>query len=433
MLDLLGKLLRDRGASRRDFLHAGAAALGSVSLPQLLHGQSRSRPGRRDSAVIEVVLSGGPSQLDTFDPKPGAPAEVRGPYRAIRTNVPGIDLAERFPLLARQMDRFSVLRAVSHQTLNHLAAEHYQLTGHRPAGEHPLVSERPAAGAVAARFRGARAPGVPAYVCVPRFLPCGHAAYLGASFDPFEVTDPNHEEYGERSLHLPLNLDRRKVASLRALRASCSFLRRPGDATATDARAIARARAALTSRATRQAADIDRERAEVRDRYGRTGIGQACLLARRLVEAGTTFVAVEDHGWDMHSHLRQRVDDKAAALDRALATLAADLTERGLLGRVLLVVHGEFGRAPRLNRAGGRDDWSGVYSVLLGGGGLRGGQVVGASSARGDAPRDRPLRPEDVLATVYHVLGIDPRQRVRDERGRLRPLLDRGTPVRELI
>jgi hypothetical protein len=434
MLDLLAKHLARRGGiDRRHFLRVGALTVGGAALPALA-GAGRAEPSARADAVIQLILAGGPSHLETFDPKPAAPAAYRGPYRTIKTNVPGIDLPELYPLLAKYLDRFVLLRSVAHDSDGHRPALHRTLTGAAPVATESGGPERPAVGAVVARCRGGRRADVPAYVGIPRMPPLAGAAFLGPGCDAFDAGDPNRGEYSARRVSLPLGLDRQRQAEFRRLGiAGPGMPRQDAPMSPAEREAADAAEAVLHVPAARTAFDLEAEKPGLRDRYGRTSLGQGLLLARRLVEAGVPFVTVEDHGWDLHVNLKQGMDRQGPCLDRALAALAGDLAERGLLGRVLLLVHGEFGRSPQVNAGGGRDHWPGVYSVLLGGGGLRTGQVVGASSARGESPHDRPLRPEDVLATVYHVLGIDPRQTVPDAGGRPVPLLAGGTAIREVL
>jgi uncharacterized protein (DUF1501 family) len=425
------------GVSRRTFLRVGGLALGGLTLSDLLRGRANASSPRttRDTAVIQLVLAGGPPHHETFDPKPDAPPEFRGSYQAISTNVSGIQLCELFPQLARHMDKYSILRSVYHNNGSHSPGRHWMLTGYPPIQPQRNDNERPATGAVAAKFRGANRPGVPAYVCTPN-VRFGQAAYLGVGYNPFEVGDPNQKNFSVRNLRLPAGIDAGRVDDRRRLLATFDQLRRDVDTHKVLAGMDSFTREAftmMTGQAAREAFDLEREAPQLRERYGTNTLGQSCLLARRLVEAGVTFVTIQDGGWDMHGNIKRAMDAKGPILDQALASLADDLAVRGLAERVMVIVLGEFGRTPKVNNNAGRDHWGNVFSVLIGGGGLRSGVAVGASNVKGEFPKDRPLRPEDVLATLYHVLGIDHHQTVLDNSGRPMHLLPGGTPIRELL
>jgi uncharacterized protein (DUF1501 family) len=448
VLSFLGPPSRScEGPHRRTFLKLGALALGGLALPDLLRlrASASAEEPARDTAVIQLFLSGGPSQHDTFDPKPDAPAEYRGPFKSIPTSLPGVRFTELFPRLARLADRLTVLRSVHHNDGSHHHSYHWMQTGYYPANLRFYVNERPAAGAVAAKVCGPRRAGVPPYVTIPRGASYGNAGYLGIGYNPFEAGDPNAKGFGVRNLQPPPGVSADRLADRRVLLGAFDRMRRDIDATGTARGMDSFARAAfdlVTGPAAREAFDLAREPAALRDRYGRTRVGQGCLLARRLVEAGVTFVTVEDFEfteWDLHGGagggmgVEPGTKVKGPHLDAALGTLVTDLADRGLLGRVLVQVFGEFGRTPKINPSGGRDHWGNVFSVLLAGGGLRHGRVVGASTAKGEYPRDRPLRPEDVLATTYHVLGIDRGQTAADPSGRPVAFLPGGEAIKELL
>jgi uncharacterized protein (DUF1501 family) len=344
-------------------------------------------------------------------------------------------VSELFPLLAQQMDRLVLLRSVAHGLHDHARAKHLMFTGFRALDLRPTGNEAPAVGAVTARFRGANQQGVPAYVAVPRVFPFLDAGYLGVGYDPFELTDPGPEAPQLRTLRPAVALDAERLAGLARHKIVLTGQRRAADSNLTGNALAAASQTAATlagSTAMTAALDLSRETAAVRDRYGRSALGQRLLLARRLVQAGVTFVTVEDVGWDMHGQLKRQMDRKGPVLDQALSALVDDLSGRGLLGKVLVVVGGEFGRTAKFNRTRGRGDWGGVFTMLLAGG-LRGGQVVGSSDALGQTPQTRPLSPQDVLATIYTALGIDYRQTVKDATGQPVPLLADGTPIKELL
>jgi hypothetical protein len=433
------------GLSRRSFLRAGCLALGGLSLPGWLRLQARAAPPRRPArgtAVILLWLDGGPTHLDTYDPKPGAPAEFRGALKAARTNVPGVDVCDLMPEQARVMDKLAVVRSLHHTTDDHFAAAHWMLTGYHGSTAANLEPMYPSAGSLTAKVRGANRPGLPPYVAVPVAASVGlspgynSAAYLGASYNPFQTGgDPNSPTFSIQNLTLPGGVTVGQLAERRKLLDSFDTLRRDVDRSGALDSLDRFQRAAyelIAGPAARQAFDLSAEDPRVRDRYGRHTWGQSCLLARRLVEAGVTFVTVHLGGWDHHAAIYPALKAALPTLDRALAGLVSDLSQRGLYDRVAVCVCGEFGRTPRVNPSAGRDHWAEAGFCLLGGGGLRTGRVVGSTTARGERPKDRPVRPEDMLATLYHVLGVDTKQTFIDRSGRPHPVLHVGEPIAEL-
>jgi hypothetical protein len=448
---------RDGQWSRRELLRVGAAAFG-LSLPGLLRQQSaaaRSLAARARSVVI-LYLSGGPSQLDMWDPKPEAPAEIRGTFRPIRTTVPGVHVGEHLPRLARLLHRCTVVRSMSHPDTNHVSATYWTMTGtriNRSVIQRSTMArnDHPHPGAVAARQLGARG-AVPAFVMVPEFIspvgvarPGQHAGFLGARFDPYLVdSDPNMPDYAPGALRRCEGLPPDRLAGRRHLLGRLrSDLAAPAEVDAYRARAFD----LVSSPAAQKAFDLAREPDRTRDRYGRHSFGQSCLLARRLIEAGVRLVQVNfvrhdngkgGQGYDSHSvppnppHLAWLKDELLPPTDAAFAALVEDLQVRGLLDETLVVMMGEFGRTPRFNRHGGRDHWSRCYSVVLAGGGVAGGHVHGASDRIAAQPARDPVSPGDLLATVYHLLGIDHRLHLRDLSDRPLPLVE-GAPVKGLL
>lgn len=438
-----------RGLSRRSFVQAGLLGVGGLTLPDFLRIQARARTSSPGTSVILFWMSGGPGHMETWDPKPEAVSQFRGPFGAIRTNVPGIRFGELMPQQAKIADKIAVLRSVAHGSGDHTKGNHWMLTGFEgPAFNVPdfRVQRRPSMGSAASKLRGANRPGMPAYVAVPH-LRGGtdnffhYAAYLGPAHNPFNVdSDPNKPDFRVRNLALPRDLpfdrleDRREVLGLidRLKQASDQ----PGlarDATADQAFSL------LTSQEVAKAFDVTAEPAAVRDRYGRHIFGQSALLARRLVEAGVTFVTVNTEPWDHHATAGRLPTAEGGRklippFDAAFAALVEDLHQRGLADRVLVVAMGEFGRTPRMNPEGGRDHWGNTFSVAFAGGGIKAGQAVGKSNPRGEYPIDRPLTPEDVTATVFHHLGVDARAvSFPDRTGRPVYLVEHGEPVRELV
>ena len=434
--------------TRRSFVRAGALGVAGLTLGDLFRSRAEAAASPRDdAAVILFWLSGGPGHLETWDPKPAAPAEYRGPFGACRTSVPGIELGELMPEQARVMEHLAVLRTVNHGTGDHTKGNHWMLTGFEgPAFNAPdRAQRRPSLGSVAAAVLGPRRPGLPAYVAAPH-LRGGtdnlfhHAAYLGARSEPFSVEgDPNDAGFRVRGFQMADGLSLERLESRRAMLDALDRFRRGGDAAMAGLDEHHRqAFDLLTSRRVADAFDLSAEGDAARDRYGRHTFGQGALLARRLVERGVSFVTVNCVPWDHHGLPGQMKTEEGARqlvppLDRAIAALVRDLVDRGLDRRTLVVAMGEFGRTPRMNANAGRDHWGDAFSVLMGCGGLRTGQAVGRSTARGEQVADRPIDPQEVAATIYHHLGIDPSLTFPDRLGRPMPLLDRPRPIRELV
>lgn len=440
MLDLLGRRYHTcDGLSRRQFLRVGALGLTGLTLADVLRLRAKASArgsSTKDTAVIQVYLGGGLSHLDSYDLKPEAPREVRGEFQAIETNVPGVRIGELLPRQARIMDKLAIVRSLQHNSADHGAGSHWVLTGY-PSGEpNPRGNDRPSVGSVVAKLRGANGTGVPPYVAIPRPPAFTYAGYLGPGYNPFSLDAEPEADARVKNLDPPEGISMERIGDRRALLATLDRVNRRRDASGTMAgmdRFTAEAFAMITGPAARQAFDLTREDPKLREHYGRTRVGQGCLLARRLVEAGVTFVTVNDGGWDHHREVFTNCRKKLPPLDAAIATLVEDIHDRGLADRVLVLVWGEFGRTPRVNGSSGRDHWPGAFSAVLAGGGLKTGQVVGATGRKGEAPTERPTRPEDVIRTVYAVLGIDPLHEFVNEAGRPMPVLNQGRPVPELL
>jgi hypothetical protein len=446
------------GLSRRHFLALGVAGMAQLSLAQVLRARQESaqRTGqRRDTAVILIWLDGGPSHMDLYDMKPEAPEEYRGIWRPIRTRVPGMDISELLPKQARVAHLFSLVRSLHHDTGDHFAAAHRMLTAKDLGVSGANTAQRfPGIGAIAARQLGPRRRGIPAHIGVPIAASVGLSPgyfgghWLGAAYNPFQPGgDPNNPNYRVENFNLAAGLTLERLEDRRSLLRHFDQLRREfdrqGTAEAMD-RFTQEAFEFITSETARRAFDLSREDPRLRDQYGRHTWGQSALLARRLVEAGATFVTVQMGGWDHHWDLQAGMERYLPMLDSAVATLFQDLQDRGLLERVLVVMCGEFSRTPKMNDGGnggpprsrgtpGRDHWGNAMFCLLGGGGVRGGQVVGATDRLGMAPRSRPLTPANLHATIYHVLGIDPHLQLLDPSGRPVNVLDDPQPISELL
>jgi len=431
------------GLNRRSFLQAGALALGGLALPDALRLKAQASTGQRDTAVILIWLDGGPTHMEMYDLKPDAPAEYRGPLKPIATNVPGIQISELFPRQARVMDKFSIVRSIHHSTGDHFAGAHWMLTGYHGSTAANLDPMYPSVGSITAKLRGANAAGVPAYVAVPHAASVGlvpgynSGAYLGPAYNPFQTGgDPNSANFSIRNLTLPGGMTLGGLEDRRSLLTSFDSLRRDVDRSGTlDSmdRFQREAYELVSGPAARQAFDLSKEDPRVRDRYGRHNWGQSTLLARRLVENGVTFCTVHYGGWDHHAGIEAAMKNVLPIVDKAIASLVEDLSERGLTDKVAICVCGEFGRTPKVNKDAGRDHWGQSGFVLLGGGGIQNGVAYGATNDKGEHPKDRPVKPEDVLATLYHVLGIDTSVTFNDKSGRPHPVLNGGKPIAELL
>jgi len=439
MIEIPGRAVRTcDGTTRRGFLRVGATGLGTLALPDLLRLRASGAAPNNRKSVILVWQAGGPSHLDMYDLKPDAPAEFRGEFRPIGTNVSGIDISEHLPLQARIMDKLAIVRSGCHTNAGHGMGSQWMLTGWEPTIE---VGDNiyPCIGSVAARMRGPNDPGMPAYVNLPRPLGLGKAAYLGASYNPFSPdSDPNADGFQVRNLKLngrvdPARLDRREEL-LRQLDGIRRDVDTKGDIVGID-KFYRDALEMVTNDKAQKAFDVRAEPAKLRDEYGRNDLGQSCLLARRLVEAGVTFVAIQaGGGWDTHGdNFKQLKDNLLPKYDRAVAALVSDLHARGLQDDVLVMAMGEFGRTPRINGGAGRDHWPQAMSVLFAGGGLRMGQAIGATNAKAEYPTSKPATPGCLLATMYHVLGIDHRHVFHDQANRPLPILAEGEPIADLV
>lgn len=443
MLQIGGQTYRTcDGVSRRNFLRVGSLGIGGLSLANLLAydalAATAGQPSRAKRSCILVWLAGGPSHLEMYDLKPEAPAEFRGEFRPIATKVPGIDIGEHLPLQARIMDKLSIVRSACHTNAGHGMGSQWMLTGYQPTIE---VNDNifPCMGSVVSRTKGANEPGLPAYVNLPRMLNLGKAAYLGASFNPFAPdNDPNSDNFQVRNLKLPGAVDASRLGRRQHLLQQIDHIRRDLD-TRGDIQGLDTfyrdAMEMVTNDKAQRAFHIQSEDAKLRDKYGRNDLGQSCLLARRLVEAGVTFVAIQaGGGWDTHGdNFNQLKNQLLPKYDRAIAALVEDLHERGMHQDVLVMSFGEFGRTPRINGGAGRDHWPGAMSVLYSGGGLKMGQAIGTTNDKAEYPTSTPYSPGCVLSTMYQALGIDYRHVFYDQANRPLPILNEGAPIPELI
>jgi uncharacterized protein (DUF1501 family) len=441
------------GLTRRDFLHAGALAGLGLNLPQFLRAAAADKPAT-DMNCILLFLVGGPSQIDTWDPKPDAPAEIRGPYKPIATKAPGMMIAEPFPLMAAHADKFSLIRSVYHTAV----AVHD--TGHQMMQTGRLFSggvEHPHMGCSLAYLKGPRNE-LPPHVMLPKpigntggNMPHGQSAgYLGKAYDPFTLNAyPEAKDFQVPDLLPPDYLAGIRGERRRKLRdavdaGTAAFEASPAAKQMSEH--FAGAFRLMSSPAARAAFDLAREPDPTRDRYGRTRFGQSCLMARRLIEAGVRFVTVnmfetvfDEVTWDIHgskpfTDIATMAKEVIPNFDRAYTALLEDLHQRGLLKSTVVIAVGEFGRTPKINPAGGRDHHPGVWTVLIGGGPIQGGRVIGESDEWGYAPKTRPTTPAEVTATVFRALGINPHHELPGPQGRPIPLTDYSVqPILELF
>jgi hypothetical protein len=444
------------GLRRRDFLHAGSLSFLGLGLTQLagLKALGAVDNSKNDMNCIMLMLVGGPSQLDTWDMKPNAPVEIRGPYKPIKTNVAGIEISENFPRMAKHADKYALIRSVYHTA----AAVHD--TGHQMMQTGRLFQggiEYPHIGCVLAKLRGPKGD-VPPHVLMPHpigntggNMPHGQTAgFLGKTFDPFVLNaDPSDPNFKVPDLLPPdylsaLRVDRRRNWREMIDRTVSKF------ETSQDARLLDatfhQAYTLMSSQKAREAFELAKETEDTRRRYGQNRFGQSCLLARRLIEAGVRFVTVnmfetvfDEITWDIHgskpfSPISCYRDLVGPMFDNAFSSLLEDLQNRRMLDNTMVVAMGEFGRTPKVNPAGGRDHWPQCWSIVMGGGGIKGGQAVGASDEIGAMPKDRPVTPAQIAATIYQALGVPLELELPGAQSRPIPLVDRGVEaIKELF
>lgn len=476
MLTIFGSPRRTcSGPSRREILQAGGAGLLGLSVPQLLAAEAQ--PGARRSrakSVIFLMLFGGPSQLETFDLKPQAPEKIRGPFKPIASRTPELLIGEHLPKTANVSDKFCVVRSMTHSFNDHSGGGHYLQTGRRwhvpiGGGFSPTPRDWPSVGSVVEYVEQQRhglSGSLPAYMVVPNSLgrlqdrgqyprPGEHAGWLGRRYNPLttqidkrSLTDnPYWRDCTDEELNFQIaGMEARDGVTLDRFQNRRSLLDQFNDARRElDRRSVEtgfdayqqRAFALVTSERTRQALDIRRETPQTRDAYGRHLFGQSCLMARRLVEAGVRYVTVhydcvDGYSWDSHIHSDDVKKSLLPTFDQAYAALLEDLDARGLLDETLVVATGEMGRTPAANAQWGRGHWSTLFSTLLAGGGVTGGRVYGKSDKDAAYPIDNPVTPEDLAATLYYALGVDPELRLLSAENRPTSVVEGGRPVTEL-
>ena len=429
------------GVSRRNFLQIGAPLLG-LGVSDVLRARALANESpslMKNKSLIVFWTHGGMSQQDTYDMKPDAPPEYRGMYRPIATSASGISITERFPHQAKVMHHQSLVRSVHHENGIHAPSAHWMQTGYFGPTLARNAAQYPSFESIISRALGARAEQMPAYVTIPKSEAFGYqgAVYLGKAYNPFEVgADPNAKNFKVPNLSLPKGLELKSVENRRKLLKKFDTLRRDIDKSGVlDGLDTFKAQALemVTGERVRKAFEIGEEDPKLRDRYGRHQYGQSALLARRLVESGTTCVTINTGYWDHHNDIEPGLEQHLPPLDQAIAALIEDLEERGMLDDVLIYCAGEFGRTPLINGHAGRDHWSNCFTVMLAGGGLKGGTIVGASEKHGGGVFERKVIPLDVYATIYQMMGIPLDTHYKHSSGRPVSIVGPGKPIDELV
>ncbi len=424
---------------RRGFLQAGAVSFGGAALANLLASEALAESKAEKRSVILLWMPGGPSHLETWDMKPDAPVEYRGEFTSIPTNLPGYRVCEFMPKLAQMCDKLAILRSVYHNMTEHSQATHTALTGYAPTKGDP-AQESPSCGSIIAKELGWRA-GLPGYIAVQNAIGHGRAGYLGVEHDPFETHGyPTSDEFRVQNLRASNGLKPDRIDRRKAMLERFDTIRRDADASgAIEAMDTFRRQAfeLATSPQVQDAFALNKEDAKTRERYDKkSGAGQGALLARRLVERGARFVTVNMNfvdPWDSHKDNFTAHRRNVPGYDHTVSACIEDLDQRGLLDTTLVIVAGEFGRTPRINNSAGRDHWPSCYSVVLAGGGVKRGVILGSSDALAELPKERPISHQDVLATMYHLVGVDFTKSYKNEADRPVPILNVGEPIKEIL
>jgi hypothetical protein len=434
------------GFARRDFIQIGLGGTLGMGLCDLLRASASAAPAKAAPAkninCIMIWLDGGPSHYETFDPKPDAPAEIRGTFNSIPTSVPGVHFSEPVPQLAKAFDKFTVIRSIAHKDPNHGGGNHYMMTGAPtpvPVGCGAFVTFHPSFGSMVSYDRGVRS-GLPAYMAMPSNTRSGGPNFLGGQHAAFVIGgDPSSNGFQVRDVVIPADIAEGRVGTRRELRASLDRMQRFNDKLVDDPAVVydkfyQQGFDLVSSTRAQAAFDISKEDEKVRDRYGRNDMGHRMLMARRLVEVGVSWVTVNCGGWDDHRKLFETYKgEKLKKFDQGLSALITDLHDRGLMENTLVVCLGEFGRTPKVNKDAGRDHWPFAMSVLMAGAGIPGGQIVGATDVKGYNASENVYRPEDFAASIYTKMGIDPNQTLQTNAGRPVQLVNEGRMIKELF
>ncbi|MCC7424857.1 MAG: DUF1501 domain-containing protein [Planctomycetaceae bacterium] len=434
MFDILGRIKTnpcDR-TSRRDFLQVGTLGATGFTLADLLRSRAAAdstRPVQGDTSVVWLWLGGGATHVETFDPKMTAPSEYRSIIGEVQTSLPGVAIGSLFPRMASLAEHMTYVRSFAHENSGHSGGTHYVMTGYNfPPADQGMASIKPSLGSVAARYRGAShaQTGLPTYVRINGTYADG-PAWLGAAYNPFDVGGDSRN-----NMNLRVGLDR--VSDRRGLLRGLDRLNRD-----VDQSGLMKGLGGFEVQAfdmvlgrAKDAFDLDREDPRVRAKYG-PQLGDQMLLARRLCEAGAGFVTLHYGGWDMHGQIEAGCKNLCPKVDQAVAAFIDDVAQRGLSKKILLVITGEFGRTPRINGSAGRDHWAPLSTLAFAHGNFRQGQVVGESNSKAEVPKSKPINPQDLMATVFHHLGIDPSLHYLDQAGRPTPMITTGQPIREML
>jgi len=434
------------GQSRRDFIRLGLGGAAGLGFSDLLRLRANAAAAKGQSGpdnvnCILVWLDGGPSHYETFDPKPDAPDGVRGDFKPIKTNVPGTHFCQTVPELAKVADKMTIIRSIAHKDPNHGGGNHYMMTGAPtpvPVGCGSFVTFHPSFGSSVSYHRGVKN-GLPAYMTLDRMSRSGGPNFLGAQHAPFVIGgDPNRDDFQVRDVVLPREISEGRAENRRALRASLDQLERIHHKAAADPTVgfdsfYQQGVDLVTSREAQAAFDISKEDPKVREKYGRHSLGQRLLMARRLAEVGVSFTTIYYGGWDHHRKIFETLPKHIKPLDQGVAALISDLDERGMLDNTMVIVLGEFGRTPKINKDAGRDHWPHAMSVLMAGAGIPGGQIVGATDVKGYHASENIYSPEDFAFSLYTKMGVDPTTVLHKNTGRPVQLVNGGAPIKELF
>jgi uncharacterized protein (DUF1501 family) len=420
------------GTSRRDFLAVGALGAAGLALPDLLRARASAAAAgtsSRNTSVVWLWLGGGPTHVETFDPKMEAPAEYRSTTGSVKTNLPGVEIGGTFEKTAKVADKMAFFRSFAHRNSGHGGGTHWVMTGYDfVAADNGAPANKPGMGAILSRFRGPNnaATGLPTYVRMGGILGDG-PSWLGAPYAPFDVL-------GRARSNMNLTVPADRLDDRKGLLKNFDSLDRRLDASGlmTGMDNFEQQAFDLILSKSKEVFDVSKEDPKTRERYG-PRLGEQLLAARRLCEAGAGFVTINYGGWDMHGGIANAMKNLGPKVDQAVSAFVQDCHDRGLNENVLLVVTGEFGRTPRINQNAGRDHWAPLSTLALSGGGLRMGQVVGESTAKAEVPKSRPIGPQDLMATVFHVLGLPQDLQYRDPSGRPQNMVTAGKPIAELV
>jgi len=434
MLSILSNTrFRDcEGVTRRDFMRIGGFGLSSLGLPALLDARAAAaQQGHdvKDTAVVWLWLAGGATHVETFDPKMTAPSEYRSVTGEIKTPVPGMTVGGTFPKIAKVADKMALVRSFAHKNSGHGGGTHWVMTGYdNRTADNGGVPNRPSIGSIVARHRGPNhcLTGMPTYIRMNNIRADG-PTFLGSAYGPFSTS-------GDARQDMTLRIDRKRFEARRPLLDKIDNLRREADATGLIEGLDGTGQQAfdvVLGKAS-EAFDYQKESPETINRYGK-GLGQQMLVARRLCEAGCGFVTISSGGWDMHGKIANAMERRSPQVDQAVSAFVEDIAQRGLDKKILLIITGEFGRTPRVNKNQGRDHWAPLSTLALAGGGLNMGQAVGQSAAKVDVPASTPVTPQDLMATIFHIMGVPPHLQFEDNFGRPVYMLTEGKPIAELV